>query len=685
MRNIEFTFALKTDDKKKKIAVIIKLVLALCMFAYFFTVKNMYVVKNDYFMKRIIFISGLFVAAVILSLVDIKLNEKIDRAISIILAIVAPFTAYFLSEFLVNEPICAKPVTNIADKEPIWIGISLGIIVLTWVILMCITNSMRIAAVLVNFIYAIFSTVICVVYELRGVPMMAPDVLTAKTAANVMGEYKIQLTFKEYTALFLCLLFFYVFLKLKKVKLCKKLWTRGIAIVVTAVVTVVFTQTIVLSDYMKDNGISVRMFKPMESYQKYGAVVTFARSINYARVKKPENYSIDRVNKIIQKYETLDSGSKDTSTKVKPNIITIVNETFSDIKVLGDFSTSEDYMPFYHSMKENCIKGYTYASIVGGQTANTEFEFLTANSLGFLSPDVTAFQLYIHGDLPSIVRNLQKNGYQGNKAFHPYRAYNYNRPNVYPFLGFEDFLDMEDLPADAKKVRRYISDDADIDKVISEFEEAKKKSDDPFYMYNLTIQNHSPYDRDHSNFKQSIELEKSKYDVQAKRYLNLIKYSDDSLKKIVQYFEQNDEPTIILFVGDHQPRLTDSFLDKITNGQFKNWNEEQMMKRYQVPFVIWANYDIKEEFIDKTSMNYLQSILTQTAGVKMSGYQKFLNEIRKEIPSITAHGYWGKNGKFYEVEDKKSPYYDIIEEYRTLQYNMMFDSKNRVNSFFDVQ
>ena len=95
-----------------------------------------------------------------------------------------------------------------------------------------------------------------------------------------------------------------------------------------------------------------------------------------------------------------------------------------------------------------------------------------------------------------------------------------------------------------------------------------------------------------------------------------------------------------------------------------------MMKRYQVPFVIWANYDIKEQHIEKTSMNYIQSILTQTAGVKMTGYQRFLNEVQKEVPTITSQGYWGKNGKFYQINDKGS-YYGIIQvSYDSVQYDV---------------
>ena len=39
---------------------------------------------------------------------------------------------------------------------------------------------------------------------------------------------------------------------------------------------------------------------------------------------------------------------------------------------------------------------------------------------------------------------------------------------------------------------------------------------------------------------------------------------------------------------------------------------------------------------------------------------------------------------FYQINDKGSPYYGIIQKYRMIQYNMMFDKKNRRDSFFEV-
>lgn len=683
MHSIEISNIFKKDKLRYKVAAVLKLGIVFALLVFFFSNKPMYHVQNDFYLKRMAFVILANFWMILMTVCDIRFDQKIDRIITIILGIIAPVMGWVLSEFLINEAECAVAPTQIYQKEPLWIILSLAMIILLDLLIIFLTNSIRVGSVLIPIILSVFAVVVCVVYEFRGIPMMAPDILTIQTAASVMGSYTFKLTFEQYSVLLVCMSFLFTFFRLHEVKVVKKRWKHVAGFVVVALVSGLFTNQIILSDFMKDHEINIRMFRPMESYQKYGGVLTFARSVGYAVVQKPEGYSTDEVDKIIKEYTKKENESVGNAKK-NPNIITVVNETFSDIKVLGDFKTNKDYMPYFHSLSKNCVKGYTYASIVGGQTANTEFELLTGNTLGFLSAGTTAFQLYVHGEMPSLVSNLKLDGYSGNKAMHPFNPYNYNRPAVYKDFGFTDFIDKFDFPKDVKRVREYISDEANVDRIISEYEKNRKKTDQPFYMYNMTIQNHSPYDKDAENFKQTIKIEDSKFDAEANRYLNLIKYSDDSLKQLTSYFEKCKEPTIILFLGDHQPRLTDDFMNKITNGKYQNWTSEQMMKRYQVPFVIWANYDIDEQTIDKTSMNYVQSILTKTAGVKMSGYQKFLNEIRKEVPVITSQGYWGKNGKFYQIDDKKSPYYGIIQKYRIIQYNMMFDKKHRRDTFFKV-
>ena len=349
--------------------------------------------------------------------------------------------------------------------------------------------------------------------------------------------------------------------------------------------------------------------------------------------------------------------------------------------MLGDFETSEDYMPVYHALEENCTKGYFQSSIVGGGTAKTEYELLTSISDAFIGSNAQPFEMYVRESLPTLPSILNDLGYTGRTAIHPMFAQNYNRKNAYPLLGFEEFISLEKLPEDMKKVRGLVTDMALYEYVIESYE--KSDSSLPFYTYLMTIQNHSPFDSG-KKMKHPIKITDKNKDKEAEEYLSLLYESDQALGKLTDYFADIDDPTVIIMLGDHQPRLPDSFLSSITGGKSDIWTEEESQIRYKTPYVIWANYDIDETVSGDTSANYLQEILLETAGLEETGYQKYLKDLREEIHWINGIGYEGADGKYYSVGDTDSPYYDRVQEYKAVQYNYLFGGKNRVDEFFSL-
>ena len=98
-----------------------------------------------------------------------------------------------------------------------------------------------------------------------------------------------------------------------------------------------------------------------------------------------------------------------------------MNEAFADLSYVADFETSEDYMPNIHSLKENTVKGNLFVSVKGGNTANTEFEFLTGDSCAFLPSGSVAYQQFLHKETPSLASHLKNMGY-ATTAIHPYYA-----------------------------------------------------------------------------------------------------------------------------------------------------------------------------------------------------------------------------------------------------------------------
>ena len=369
-----------------------------------------------------------------------------------------------------------------------------------------------------------------------------------------------------------------------------------------------------------------------------------------------------------------------------PNLIVIMNESFADYTSIGKgLDLSEDCIPFIHSLTENTIKGTAYVSIFGGNTPNSEYEFLTGNTMGFLPASSVGFNLFVRGNLPSVASELKSQGYE-TLAMHPYRGTNYRRNLVYPQIGFDTFYTRDDF-TQAKYIRSYISDDTLAQRIITEFNKHEESSDTPLFSYNVTIQNHGGYFASNTrNLDLDIAVQDSEVDqTKTTLYVNLIKESDQMFENLVNYFENKDAPTVIVMFGDHQANLGDNTYEYLV-GNEDEISREERMEKYKVPFVIWANYDIPEETIEKTSLNYLYSILADRLDFPMTGYQKYLLALSEKIPALCAQGYWGDDGNYYELDDESSPYYDLVNEYNILEYNDIFGGKDRDLEFFaDVQ
>jgi len=619
-----------------------------------------------------------WIVGVVLIFVRLDFGKKWNRVINILYILFAPCYIFFNMEIAVFNETYSFREQHLSLL--LFNFLLIGILELIFIV---ITNRVRLGTDIWAFICVMFNIVNYFVYEFRGTPVMASDIATVGTALEVADGYKIQFNF--YTTVALVMLFDFIMLGrvIKCEPVFKKVSHRLCGIAVMAIVSVTGFSQLVMTDMVSNRGLYLSLFNPMRSYQQYGSIACFTRSIKLSVPEKPNGYSLKKVEEITSKYtsDTVDPNKK------RPNVIAVINEAFSDPQVLGDIETNEDYMPFIHDLMKNgnCVSGTTYASIVGGQTANTEYEFLTGNSMAFLPKGTVAFQLYLRHAMPSLVTELKSEGYTGNSATHLQKARNYNRDKAYPLLGFDKFYDYTNMIVPFVKMRNNATDQCTYDNITHDYEQQRKLTDAPYFGYTMTIQNHSSYDVPFDNFDDKRIVVENADAPDLGYYLSLIKYSDEMFENLINYYKNTDEPTVILLTGDHQPRIHDESMDSITNGEWRNWNDEEMMRRYEVPFLIWANYDIDKKTVEKTSMNYLQTILMETIDGELTGFQKFQQDLQKEIPVLTSNGYWGADGKFYSVDDKNSPYYDLIQEYAMLQYNDMTDYKNRVEDFFELK
>lgn len=547
--------------------------------------------------------------------------------------------------------------------------------------LFALTGSMRFSGCFLCIFSIIFSLTNYFTTTFRGIPILASDLTIMGTAMNVVGNYKysldLTLTITLLGLITWCILLFRVKrLRLPKGKKRISAILGSAAICFASFWIMIYTPVMTVTPMH----VTVNTFRPIKSYRKNGCVLTFMRSIQLMIIHKPDGYSANAAEEIAAPYRS-ETSSGNAKT---PNVIAIMDEAFADLQAVGDFRTSEDVMPFYHSLTKNTVKGFSYVSVFGGQTANTEFEFLTGLSKAFVPASATPYQLYIKSLLPGLTTHLGNQDYQGMLAFHPFRANGYNRDHVYPNLGFSDFISLKDLDVSASdKIRNFVSDAADFQVIIDQYEQAKKKSNAPFYLFNVTMQNHSGYDQDFDNLDMPISIEEKCDDPELKRYLNLIHHSDTALKSLIEYFSKQKDPTVIVFFGDHEPGLSNEVYSKILGKNVEKLSAEENMNLYKTPFLIWANYDIEEQENVNISMNYLSTLMLESTGMKLSPFNQFLLDIHKQIPVLTTNGYFGEDGSYYSLKDESSPYYESLRKYQILQYNDLFDKKKRIENFFD--
>lgn len=416
-------------------------------------------------------------------------------------------------------------------------------------------------------------------------------------------------------------------------------------------------------------GLYDKMFTPDVVQKRNGSAVAFIMELKYLRAEKPAGYDKEACGTLLSSYDGSAAASADEAQKSYPNIIVIMDEAFADMACIGAFTPEEDYMPFFHSLQgaDNTITGRMHVSVLGGNTANTEFEFLTGNTMAFLPQGSIPYQQYIRGSLPSLASYLKEAGYQ-TVAMHPYYAKGWSRDRVYPWMGFEQMRFLEAYE-DASYVRKYVSDRSDFAQIIREYE--RRDPDKPFFLFNVTMQNHGGYSQEFDNFTPHITVEGIRSQPLS-NYLSLISLTDAALEELISYFAQ-EEDTIIVFFGDHQPNDTVAVPIWRENGvDIAAPTPEQEALRYEVPYLIWANYEIAAGEGRQTSANFLALEVLRQAGIPLHGYYRYLAKLQEDYPVISARHVLTPEGTALTDEEKKTS--AELLTYQKLQYYRLFDS-----------
>ncbi|MFZ2537332.1 MAG: sulfatase-like hydrolase/transferase, partial [Oscillospiraceae bacterium] len=261
------------------------------------------------------------------------------------------------------------------------------------------------------------------------------------------------------------------------------------------------------------------------------------------------------------------------------------------------------------------------------------------------------------------------------------------------------FVTQGNMP-DAKLKGAYISDDTFANYIISEYAQAKK----PVFMFNISMQNHWPYTTENYYQDNNFVIKTNKSLDQAsmtalQNYTQGIHDADKSLKKMIDYFKTVKEPTVVIFLGDHLPALTEQlgvykkleFIDdeSISDKDLFHGSEGteilnqnmfiQNQKIIKTPYLIWSNYKTGMEKGKTLSANYLGVYVMSKIGLELPPFYHFLLDYSNKVPV---------NRHFLSVVEQGIPYkytpsiYDNYEyTYKRVQNDMLFGYQNEKDLF----
>ena len=436
--------------------------------------------------------------------------------------------------------------------------------------------------------------------------------------------------------------------------------------IVCIAVGILCNMTVYNSETLYDSyPVSGNIYFKVNQYVSKGFLYSFIHDFHTLKVEAPQGYNA-------QTYKTAEESFTVPSYEdtVKPHIVMIMGEAYSDLSENEhlDFSNYQDPMANFKSLcqEEGSISGHIIVPHFGGGTSDTEYDVLTACPTRYIGNTLASYS-FIRKNFDALPRRLMAQGYN-TMAIHPGYGWFYNRQNVYPYLGFEEFYYLENnFDEKTQNKGGYISEEATFDAVIAQLDNHFQTSDNPLFQFTVTIQNHGPYEDKYPdtvmNFDTDVPLTSHQINLLSNYFVGILD-ADVQLKRLTDYLNTVEEPVILVYFGDHLPGFSNGmeFFDLLDYDIDMNGTVEERLNVYRTPFLIWQNETARimgllEEGLEKANLpetltisaNYLGALTMELLGMgDISPLFSYSNALRKELPVIANSSFMTADSQFTE-------------------------------------
>ena len=317
------------------------------------------------------------------------------------------------------------------------------------------------------------------------------------------------------------------------------------------------------------------------AYEDYGLPYCFMASVFNTGINEPNDYNEETIAEIsndgeITKNET---GLKENE---RPNIIFVQLESYFDVEEAEFFTTSKDASPNLREMYKNYSSGYFKVPSVGAGTANTEFEVLTGMNLRYFGPGEYPYKTVLkEQQCESAASALSALGY-GTHALHNNGGNFYSRAKVFDNIGFDSYTSKEFMNILQFTENGWAKDDILVQHIMESMDSTKQQD----FVFCVSLQGHGDYPEEKVIDDPEITVEgiedeatKNKWEY----YVNQVYEMDQFAGNLIKAVEERNEPTVVVFYGDHLPTM--------------GLKAEDLKSRYlyNTNYVIWDNIGLKKE------------------------------------------------------------------------------------------
>lgn len=410
------------------------------------------------------------------------------------------------------------------------------------------------------------------------------------------------------------------------------------------------------------------------NYRDNGFVGGFLFNLDGAAMARPQGYSAATMERIEARYAALaekEYGGADADALDDVNVVTILEETFSDPTRLAGMRLDEDPLPRTRGLMEGIPHGLALAQKVGAGTSSMEFEALTGMSLAQFNATMdTPYQMLVpeHRFFPSAVELFDQLGHD-TVAIHPFGPTIYQRDHVYRAFGFDEFISRDEMEHRGRiEDNPYISDLAAFRETLGVLEEHEA----PAFVNLVTMQNHFPYGDTYAD-PVGVEGLGEGHAERVGQYARGLAHTDVAISRFIRSLERADEKTVVVLYGDHlPPGLPQEVYDA---------NSDRVL--HETPFFIYANFgDLGDDEMPTTSPVFFLPDVFELLDAPMPPYYALLNELQQHV-SAMQHGRLVSRWDYDLRPEQLTPAAQaLLRDYRLVQYDLSVGRRYAESMFY---